>query len=293
MGIRNESYLSSESIVCTGRCCASYGEILQGVLPNDEHFLVTLPIATATVVKFFPSQSSEIAVFPESKTKTAAFVEKVKKHFSLDFTGTFSVESEIPEGKGLSGSTADMIAALRSLESHYGCAFEKSAVDSILQSIEPSDGVLYEGSVVYCHRKCRFVKTLGKLPKMTVLSVDFGGQIDTVSYNANKKIVPFALKEEYKKLLHELSVAFACQDLFRIGSVATRSALLNQSFNYKEGLDAMIDFAQTAQAFGVINTHSGTCLGLLTDTTGTVLNNLSEELQALFPGKTVTRYSTL
>lgn len=277
----------------TGRCFASFGELLQGILPSEEHFLVTLPVNVESCVSFFSDYSSDITVYPPSKKKTLEFIKKVKTEFSLDLVGSFVIESDIPEGKGLSGSTADMIAALRAIESYYDCTFKKSIIDSILRSIEPSDGLLYEGSVLYYHRKCQFIRALGKLPKMAVLSVDFGGMIDTLTYNKTEKIVPFFIKQEYESLLGELSEAFLNQDLVRIGEVATRSALLNQKFNFKKELDAIIKFSSEIGALGVINTHSGTCLGLLIDSSTEDPAVFIPKLRDLFPLETISLYHTM
>jgi len=288
----NPRFVSKQDVF-SGQCCASFGEIIQGVLPNDEHFLVTLPIATFTAAHFFPGLSSKIKVFPTSKTKVRKFLEKLRQTFERDFSGTFIIKSEIPEGKGLSSSTADMISALRSVENYYGESFDTCKIGPILESIEPSDGLLYEGSIIYYHRKCTFVKHLGKLPKLLVLCVDFGGTIDTVIYNKCEKTRSPALKKEYEELLSKLTRAFEENDLETIGKIATQSARLNQPFNYKKDLEAFIDIAEKVGAFGTVNTHSGTCLGLLTDPSGEHLGDTIKILENTFPKKKLHIYCTI
>ena len=38
----------------TGRSCGSFGELLQGVLPNKKKFMVTFPIEIFSEAKFVP-----------------------------------------------------------------------------------------------------------------------------------------------------------------------------------------------------------------------------------------------
>lgn len=284
--------VSSIQTAYVGTCAASFGELLQGVLPGEKHFLVTLPINATTRVYFYPNQDSGILVFPSSKTKTVLFIKKIKEKFSLDFSGTFIVESGVLEGKGLSSSTADMVAAVRALEDYYDYCFDPSSIDEVLREVEPSDGLLYGGNNVYYNRECRFAEHLGVLPKTTLLSVDFGGVVDTVDYNRQKKFFSSHLQQIYANLLQELTIAFQKGDLFAIGKVATQSALLNQEFNYKKELDGCLDLARKYGAYGVVNTHSGTCLGFLLDPDTTVLARITDELLEMFPDKVLYLYHT-
>lgn len=276
----------------TGTCPASFGELLQGVLPEDNPFLVTLPITAITRVCFYPQLQNDIIVFPNEKTKTRRFIEKIKEKHSLDFSGIFVVESGVCEGKGLSSSTADMVAAAKALESYCECCFEPTAVEEVLREIEPSDGLLYPGSNVYNHCKCQFIQHLGFLPKMAILSIDFGGTIDTVGYNKKKKYFSLDLQIKYQHLLDELIIAFQNKDLLRIGKIATQSSILNQEFNYKSQLNVCIELADKYGAYGIVNTHSGTCLGFLLDVTSDALPLIAGNLLEIFPQYKISLYYT-
>lgn len=140
-----ESVFSPEKLETpfTGRCSSSYGELLQGVLPNGQHFLVTIPINIFSEVVFVEDALSKLQVLPSSKSKTGLFLEKLIQEFDLHLSGIVTVSSEIPVGKGLSSSTSDIIAALRAVESFVGYEFSKERIQKILREIEPSDGLLY------------------------------------------------------------------------------------------------------------------------------------------------------
>jgi uncharacterized protein involved in propanediol utilization len=274
-----------------GTCSSSYGELLQGVLAGDEHFLVTLPINISSKATFIPDSISGIRVHPSSKIKTQFFVEKLNEAYGLNLSGTMTMQNEIPEGKGLSSSTADLVAALRAIENYLDILLPRNEIDAIFRSIEPSDGLLYPHSVVYKHRQCTLLRPLGHLPSLTIVSIDQGGTLDTVSYNKRPRVYTEHDHKTYASLLEKMTFAFEIDDLHTIGSIATESALLNQRFNFKPHLDGMLRVARQVKAYGVINTHSGTCLGLLIDPSLTHM--ATEELLKIFCEDNLAIYQTI
>lgn len=276
-----------------GQCSSSYGELLQGMLPGRQHFLVTIPINIHSFATFSEANEPGIKVFPPSKKKTELFLNKVNDAFNLNLSGTVTIHSEIPEGKGLSSSTADLVAGLRAVENFLDIEFPKDLAGQILSTVEPSDGLLYSGSVAYDHRKCSLIKTMGNLPKLSIISIDEGGMIDTMCYNCRDKRFSETDQALYAQLFDEISDAFIRQDLEKIGKIATQSALLNQRFNLKPDLDETIKIAEHIGAYGVINTHSGTCLGILIDPARCDISEAVNLTRKLFPRKSITTYNTL
>jgi L-threonine kinase len=185
-----------------------------------------------------------------------------------------------------------MVAALRSIECYCKSCFESKEVDKILRLIEPSDGLLYPGSNLYYHRKCEFGLHLGVLPRLPILSIDFGGVIDTIAYNKKNIERSFDLQLEYQALLEQLYQAFQTQDIVAIGAIATKSAILNQEFHYKKELLFCIDLAKKHNAYGIVNTHSGTCLGFLLDASLDSLGAITADLLQSFPDKNLSLYYT-
>lgn len=276
-----------------GQCSSSYGELLQGMLPGAQHFLVTIPINIYSFATFSETSEPGIQVFPSSKKKTELFLNKVNDTFNLNLSGAVTVHSQIPEGKGLSSSTADLVATLRAVENYLGVEFPKETAGQILSTVEPSDGLLYPNSVAYNHRKCSLIKTLGNLPRLSIISIDDGGMIDTMCYNCQSKRFSQTDQALYANLLDEISAAFIKQDMKAIGAIATQSALLNQRFNLKPDLDQTIQIAEHIGAYGVINTHSGTCLGILIDPARCDIFETAKEIKKIYPQKTIAIYQTI
>ncbi|WP_416969943.1 kinase [Streptomyces sp. 4F14] len=245
----------------------TFGELLQGVLPGpDGDFLVTLPIARWTVATFRTDpHSTAVRVVPEHKRKAARLVAMIIEELPVPVGGLLTLDSTLPEGKGLASSSADLVATARAAGNALGIPMPPRRIESYLGRIEPTDGVLYDSVVAYHHRRVRLRQTLGSLPPMTVVGIDEGGTVDTVEFNRIPKPFTEAQHHEYARLLDRLATAVRDGDLRTVGAVATRSAVLNQALRPKTTLERMTAICEEAGGLGVVAAHSGTSLGILID----------------------------
>jgi uncharacterized protein involved in propanediol utilization len=250
-----------------GSSCGSFGELLQGALPGaDMDFLVTFPIALYSRASFSvdPARTDEpLSVHPEGKRKALALAQSILAHHGFSCSGRLEIESAIPEGKGLASSSADLVATARALVDCFRVDLSCEDLEGFLRGIEPTDGVMYPGSVAYYHRRVELREIFGPLPPLTVLSVDQGDMVDTVEFNRKPKHYGESEKREYEVLLESLKGCISRQDALGLGRIATRSAVLNQRLNPKRHLDLLLHVAPEVGAHGVIAAHSGTCAGLL------------------------------
>ena len=250
-----------------GRCCGSFGELLQGALPGEDlDFLVTLPIRRWSHATFRASpESGEVCVIPPEKTKAREVARRTLAMCGLPPGGLLTVTSQLPEGKGLASSTADMVAAVRAVCAAHGWAARPPAIERLLRGIEPSDGVMYAGVVAYHHRQVRLRRRLGPLPDLAILAVDEGGAVDTLAFNRLPRRFAAEDKEEYAALLSRMEQALATRDVAEVGRISTRSAQLHQRRLPKRRLDDVLAVSEEVGGLGVGVTHSGTCLGILVD----------------------------
>jgi L-threonine kinase len=253
-----------------GRARGTFGELLQGVLPDQQrHFLVTLPIATLSTATFNPDASQAgMQVWPTHKFKSHHLATQLLAHFGLPPGGQLRLDSQLPEGKGLASSSADLVATARAIQSCYQLELTTPLLEGFLRRIEPTDGVMYDGITAFYHREVRLLDRLGWLPPLTVVALDEGGQVDTLAFNDRPTEITAAETQEYASLLGEIRRAIARADLQAIGRVATRSALLNQRRHLKRSLDAMLELCESIGGLGVVVAHSGTCVGILLQTEG-------------------------
>jgi uncharacterized protein involved in propanediol utilization len=239
------------------------------MLPDGSHFLVTLPIDLHSHASFtVSSETAHLSVWPESSWKVLSGVTALLRRHDLPVRGQLRLQSDIPRGKGLASSTADLVAACRAVASHYSLPLDVDVLEATLRDIEPSDGVMYEGIVAYRHREGRLLQDLGPVPALTLVAVDEGGEIETLSHNACSLAYSDSERDEYAELLAQLRHALEGDDVEGLGAVATRSALLNQRLLPKRWFDAMRNIAREVHAAGVVAAHSGTYLGIMIDASG-------------------------
>ncbi len=247
----------------------SFGELLQGVLPEgDVDFLVTLPIQKYSVSCFVPDfDRTSIVTHPSDKTKAAALARVILRHYGQEIGGTLHIDCGIPCGKGLSSSSADLLATARAVEAYMGRELPLADLCGYMSQIEPTDGVMYPESVIYLQRQGRLLARLGRLAEIQILSLDEGGTIDTLEYHRKglSRTHNQEHREEFNLLLDRMIAAFKRRDLEEVGCVSTRSAQINQKINPKRHLGAVHAVCRDTEGLGMVTSHSGTCLGILYD----------------------------
>jgi L-threonine kinase len=250
-----------------GYAYGTFGEILQGRLPEGQDFLVTLPIEAYSRARFSTAAQTHhcVSVFPHYKQKSLRLLEALLRRRGLRPQGRLDITSDIPEGKGLASSSADMVATARAVSDAYKVNIACWELEECLRQIEPTDGVMYPGVVCYLHREVRLMEHLGTLPRFLILAIDEGGEIDTVEFNRVPAQYSTEQCQEYLSLLNRLRTAITVGDCAAIGTIATRSAMLNEHRNPKRHLREVIDIATAASACGTVVSHSGTYLGVLID----------------------------
>src|SRR5207302_1757315 len=95
-----------------GKAFGTFGELLQGRLDNsDGDFLVTFPIARYSHATFATDpKSAAVIVYPPYKYKSQKLADMILEYYALPKGGILVLESDIPVGKGLASSSADLVA---------------------------------------------------------------------------------------------------------------------------------------------------------------------------------------
>ena len=208
----------------------TFGELLQGRLPERPgDFLVTLPIGRWSTARFvLDGDLTSVRVWPASKLKSRWVAERMLGLHGVHGGGILIIWSDLPEGKGMASSSADLVATARAVGHAIGREPDPGEIEDLLRAIEPTDGVMYPDVVAFHHRAVRLRARLGVLPPLTIVAVDEGGMVDTVSDNRTPRDFSIAEEHYYERLLVELADAIRAGDPVRIGAVATASATLNQ-----------------------------------------------------------------
>ncbi|MFG2293050.1 kinase [Streptomyces sp. NPDC048603] len=248
-----------------GRAFGTFGELLQGVLPGTgEHFMVTSPVAAWSTATFaWEPDAGTVQVAPAHKRKAARLAQRALRAAGRPGGGQLRIGSELPEGKGMASSSADLVATARAVADAIGTRFTPADIENLLRDIEPTDGVMYDEIVAFSHREVRLRERLGTVPAMTVIAYDEGGTVDTISYNHAAGTRTEAETHEYARLLDQAREAIRDSDLHSLGRVATRSAELNARHNPRPSLPALRRICRDIDGLGIACAHSGTMLGIL------------------------------
>lgn len=260
MESESQKPLGQASAQAPGTC----GELAQGI-QNGEHFLVSCPIDMYSTATVRLSKGEGDAYGPEDSPKARQAVELTLDYFSkFSLDGHLQLESNLPRGKGMASSTADVTAAIYATAEAIGKPISPRQVAEIALWVEPSDGIMFPGISMLDHKNGRIVQVLGTPPPMQVLILDFGGTIDTLEFNGtDRRSILKKQEHRLKEALGLISEGLLAQDIGLIGRGATISAIANQEVLYKPYLDAVLDLVPQVGAAGVNVAHSGTVTGLI------------------------------
>lgn len=209
---------------------------------------------------------------PENESQQTRLGPKVRKALHLaqasfrkgTFKDTFSLHSDLPVGKGMASSTADIAAALAAYQLTMGSFIDPDQTARLALAVEPTDGVIFEGITLFDHYRGSIRKFLGGPPPLDIVAIEFEETIDTVSFNerGQSKIA----REQTKAVLQafqliEEGLKEGC--LRKVGEGATLSALAHQNILRKRDLERVLKLTLALGGVGVNIAHSGSMIGML------------------------------
>jgi len=248
------------------RAPGTCGELVQGKL-DGTNLLVTCPVDLYSVVTVQLNKTGNIVV-TDNLPKVKLAVERTLQFFGKTGYGAeVTVFSQIPRGKGMASSTADIAAACAAAAKGLDIEISDWDIAGIALSIEPTDGLMFPGITVFDHIGGRAARVLGPAPEMEILIVDLGGTVDTVGFNAKMDLDILNMAKENKIALamEKIEKGLAVGNCQLIGQAATESAYANQQMLPKPDLERVIDICRMTGGLGVNVAHSGTVIGVLFD----------------------------
>lgn len=238
----------------------SCGELVQGTI-NGVNFLITCPVDWYSEITVTDA-ASQVEVDP----KTSAAVTKTFEYLNVSRNIGLTVKSDLPVGKGMASSSADISAACQAAAlAATGRILSCDEIADIALAIEPTDGIFYPGIIMLDHINGTIRRSLGTPPPIYIAVFDVGGQVDTLDFNNREDL---AVLNEAKESQVAVAVALVTQglktgDAQLIGQGATLSALANQTILYKPCLEQVIQISRDYGAVGICAAHSGTVLGVM------------------------------
>ena len=247
-----------------GYCHGTFGELVQGVINERDPFLIPLPINLYSKAIFFPQRPNREILVYDQNYKARQACQLLLNKYKIDGGGSLVVQSQLPIGKGMASSTADIIASLRAVASSFSLPLDEGIISEIATKIEPTDGIMYDEAISYDYINGKLIETLGHIPELLLFGIDTGGFVDTQQFNQTSKNYSFQDKVLLKKAYSLVKKGLSESHVPSIFNASTISAKINQKILPKEDFEEMEKLAETYKG-GLIVAHSGTVIGILLD----------------------------
>ncbi|RWI54684.1 MAG: GHMP kinase [Mesorhizobium sp.] len=257
-----------------GVAIGHHGELVQGLFEDDgarlRRALVSLPCRQLrSKASFSASDSDHVSVLPAPRDKARRAAELTIASFGHPGTGgNLAIDSNIPVGRGMGSSTADVLASIQAVLDWLEVEAASDDVMRIAVSAETAcDSTLFkQQAVLFAHRDGIVMEAFRRpLPPIDLISIDTTPEVtvDTLEYEPARYD---ALEiETFRPLRSLLRTAIKHADVRMLGRVATASARINERFLPKPGLDEIETIGGRFGAIGIQVAHSGTVVGLMFD----------------------------
>lgn len=250
------------------RCPGTCGEWLQGA-KNGTPFLIGCPIDQYVEVETRCSdekgqrlEKNNVWSLPQQKVKTVKALTLLADQYGLNLKGKVDFLSELPVGKGMASSTADLSATIAAVLSSLEISWEPVDIARIALAIEPSDPVMFPGITEFAHQDGKYMRELGPNVSAKLLVLDWGGTLDTQGFNARSDLNAHYRKHEtvIRKALSLFYEGMAHSDLEKLACAATLSTQCNQEINPKPFVQEILSMIRRMGGLGMITAHSGTLI---------------------------------
>lgn len=246
---------------------AKPGELVQGLLPDNKPFLLSNKSSTIfkTITNInYPKVNGEVELNFKSKAAIELFWETLSvEQKTIDIAHlNITQQSNIPIGKGLSSSSADVLGVLNSLNVFYNANYSIEQLYKLATVIEPTDPCLHFENVLFSPKNGEVIQVLSDLPfKLMYFDSDIELLIDTIE--CSQKITYTNQQQlNYQKLYESIITAFENTDYTTFYNCLNKSADMNNIFLPKKNLHILQDFAFNNKV-GLFVAHSGTYMGLV------------------------------
>lgn len=260
-------HAASRKSTYSGVCQGTLGELIQGPVMRDGEAqigLISLPVKRYSWVHFTAGEAGDIGADLAAKSRCRHAVALYLRRHGLSLpAGRWSHDSELPEGKGMASSTADLVATIRCLDALFGRSSTPAAIADLLREVERSDSVFLDEYALYLSGLQTVVQRFDARPQFHVCYVDEGGVVDTERSGPALLAYYRAQAEPYRRNLERTIDAFERGDTVEIAHCATRSAELAQGVAPKRTFDAMQAQRAALAADGIVVAHTGSLIGYL------------------------------
>ncbi|SES87978.1 hypothetical protein [Anaerobranca gottschalkii] len=243
----------------------SCGELIQGLIGGKE-LLVSYPVNLYSTVEITLKEKNTTRKLDLTKHLKVykvfrLFLKKLSLEYLID-KFEINISNQIPVGKGMASSTADLAGVLWGVSTLLNYPITDKELGKILALVDPTDSTIFKDLSLFDPKKGKVVKNLGPVPHFSILVLQGYGTIDTKKLYKNKNNKG---RKDLKELIVKLNRALKEGNIQSLGEIATLSALENQKILYKPYLEEVINLVYKYNGYGLNIAHSGTVCGVIYD----------------------------
>lgn len=249
-----------------GICPASCGEFVQGILDKEEYLCsYAIDLYSKAVLE------EKLEDVQRGPYKSRMAIKSVFKRFGIPVREcrniSLQINSDIPVGKGMASSTADIGATIKATLSLINKSLSNEDIAKLAAKIEPTDSIYLEKNNIFNPITGETIKSLGNIENGKVIILEPKKTLSTKrirsipDYNERK----IRNKETIKEAFDLLEQGMTKNDLNLIGRASTLSSLANENIHRKYQLNEIIEISNSYGAYGVNIAHSGTVIGIIID----------------------------
>lgn len=249
-----------------GICPASCGEFVQGILDSEEYLCsYAVDIYSKAVIE------EKLEDIERGPYKSRMAIKSVFKRFGIPVREcrniSLQINSDIPVGKGMASSTADIGATIKATLTLIDKSLSNEEIAKLAAKIEPTDSIYLDKNSIFNPITGEIIKPLGNVKNGRVVILEPKKTLSTKRIRSipdyrERKI---SNKESIKEAFYLLEQGMTKNDLQLIGRAATLSSLANENIHKKYQLNKIIEIANSYGAYGVNIAHSGTVVGIIID----------------------------
>ncbi|MDK2897139.1 MAG: L-threonine kinase [Candidatus Atribacteria bacterium] len=275
-------------------CPGSAGELIEGIWEEKE-VLISLTINRVSEMEVeieneFIARTSASPLPKSQKALEIALRDWGFPHL-VSRIGFRRLRS-LPEGKGLSSSTADIAALLGALSSLVDHPLTEEEIARVALQVEPTDSTFFRGLCLFGHMDGGVIVRLPLPHYLGVVVVELPGTVlthtvDREKFRRNWLFHRREIEEAYRLVERGLEE----EDVNLLGRAASLSAQVMQEVEREPLFPRLLEIAEAAGAVGVNRAHTGRAFGVLFDPRVYSSQQMLERIRAGLAGEKVELWS--
>ncbi|CAK7029537.1 MAG: L-threonine kinase [Peptostreptococcus russellii] len=252
-----------------GSCPGTCGELVQGYIGKNEYissYCIDL-YSRATVSE---KKSSKKLSRPR-KSKSIEASSLVFEYFGLNKNQVdnlhISIKSNIPIGKGMASSTADIGACIMATLDYLDKDMKPDEISRLVAKIEATDSIFYPEVCIFDPIKGEKRESLGYLPYKRILILEPENRINTMKMRGHKEYYKLLRENKSitKKSFEMIRDGIKKQDKNLLRKACENSAIANENIKKTPYLRELIKISRECEC-GFLNiSHTGTVIGIALD----------------------------